>query len=472
MTADNTRCPFTPPYPTPQTTKPGLLKRFRIGWNSWIHTLGPTAYGMKMGGTKLPGGGVYVVNEAPVIRRVLDEEVAEFPKHAIFDDLLKPLVGSSVFNANGAEWERQRAMVNPAFMHTGLKRAFPVMAAAMADMIARMSASAAQAQGRPVDVDPMMTHAAADVIFRTMFSRPLTEAEALRVYHQFEAYQALAQRNTLLTLYGLPHFGLRRRARRIGAEIRASFADLIDRRMAERAARAAAQAEETGAGEHDDILETLLDMRHPTTGAAFEHQDLINQVTLIFFGGHETTATSLGWTLYLLSECPDLQEKLYAEIEAVTGGGPLAYEHLRSLEGVRNLYRESLRLYPPVSFLPRSSTRRIEARGKVVNPGDLLVVAPWLVHRNPDNWACPHEFDPDRFVGKQGADAAKAAWIPFGRGPRVCIGAGFAQQEAALALTEIIRHFRIAHPDGPRPQPMARLTLRPKAGFPLILTPR
>lgn len=453
-------CPFTPPFPTPLTRKPGLIRRFRLGWSSWIHTLHERTYSMKMGGTQLPGHGVYILNELPEIKRLLDNAGDEFPKHPIFDDLLTPLVGSSVFNANGAEWERLRAMVNPAFMHTHLQRAFPVMAGAVADLIARMQAEAAR--GGPVDVDPMMTHVAADVIFRTMFSVPLAQADALRVYREFEAYQALAQRNTLLTLYGLPHFGLRRRARKVGARIRAAFDAIVAGRIA---------ARERGE-RFSDILETLLDTRHPDTGAAFEHQDLVNQVTLIFFGGHETTATSLGWTLYLLSESPELQERLHAEIEDVTGGGPLAYVHLRLLEGVRNLYRESLRLYPPVSFLPRAATQAMAMRGKAIKPGDLLLAAPWLVHRNPDNWECPHQFDPDRFTTPAGAEAAKQAWMPFGKGPRVCIGAGFATQESTMTLVEIIRAFRISHPDGPRPELTARLTLRPKAGFPLILTPR
>ena len=452
-------CPFTPPFPTPLTRKPGLIRRFRLGWSSWIHTLHERTYTMKMGGTKLPGLGVFILNELPEVKRLLEDGEA-FPKHAIFDDLLTPLVGNSVFNANGAEWARQRAMVNPAFVHTHLQRAFPVMAGAVADLIARMRAAAGE--GAVVDVDPMMTHVAADVIFRTMFSQTLAQEDALRVYREFEAYQGLAQRNTLLTLYGLPHFGLRRRARKVGGRIRSAFAEIVAQRMAAR-----------GRGERfSDILETLLDMRHPETGAGFEAEDLVNQVTLIFFGGHETTATSLGWTLYLLSECPAWQERIHAEIAAVTGGGPLAYEHLRGLEGVRNLYRESLRLYPPVSFLPRAATAPMTMRGKAIRAGDLLLAAPWLVHRNAENWACPHQFDPDRFTTPEGAEAAKQAWMPFGKGPRVCIGAGFATQEAAVALVEIIRAFRISHPDGPRPEVTARLTLRPKAGFPLIVTPR
>jgi cytochrome P450 len=224
--------------------------------------------------------------------------------------------------------------------------------------------------------------------------------------------------------------------------------------------------------DHKDILSALIEARHPVTGAPFTAKELVDQLALVFLAGHETTATALGWALYLLSECPEVQETLHAEIEAVTGGEPIDHDHVKAMEGVRNLFREALRLYPPVGFLPRTPAHRQEWRGKTVNPGDLAIVAPWLVHRNPENWACPHAFDPDRFTTPEGAEALKLAWIPFGRGPRVCIGAGFAQQEAALILAEVIRHFRIAHPEGRRPQLVARLTLRPDRGFPLILTPR
>ena len=454
-------CPFTPPYPEPLAHKPGLLRRFRLAGKSWIHTLTHGAYGMKMGGTPLPGMGVYIINTLPEIRRLLDSEAADYPKHRIFDDLLTPLVGSSVFNANGAEWERQRTMVNPAFAHTHLARAFPVMRGAADDLVRRMGK---QAGALPVDVDPMMTHVAADVIFRTMFSEPISADKAARVYREFETYQALAQRNTLLTLYGLPHFGQRWRARRVGAKIRSAFAHLIDARLADRATH--------GTGRFHDILETMLDMRHPQTGAGFERQDLVNQVTLIFFGGHETTATSLGWTLYLLAESQEWQDKARAQIEEICQGGPLTYDHLRKLDVLRAVYRESLRLYPPVSFIPREASHRETIRDKNVEQGDLLLAAPWLVHRNPDNWACPHQFSPERFTDPDSAKQARQAWIPFGQGPRVCIGAAFAQQEAAVVLASILRAFRLTMPEGaPRPELTARLTLRPKAGFPLVLTP-
>jgi cytochrome P450 len=458
-------CPFIPPYPTPLKTKPGLMKRLWIGWHSWIHSLSESAYSMKMGGTRLARVMIYIVNEMPLVTRVLDDEKREFPKHWLLNDLLEPILGKGLFIANGEEWENQRQMVTPAFIHTNLKRVFPKMEQAASAMIARMREQVAQGGGAPVDVDPLMTHVTADIIFRTMFSMELGEAEAQRVYEGFARYQKYAQRSTVLYMNGLPRLGMLRKARGVAKEVQSLFAPIVAARMAEREAVEEAPVRK-------DILATLLEARHPVTGAPFEVKELVDQIALIFLAGHETTATSLGWTLYLLAECPEWQDRVLAEIESVTGGAPLAFEHLKHMESLRNLFKEALRLYPPVAFLPRMATKDMEMRGKQIKAGDMVQVAPWLVHRNSGNWACPHSFDPDRFTTPEGIEAARSAWLPFGRGPRVCIGAGFAQQEAAIILAQIVRNFALACPQGARPELEAKLTLRPKAGFPLLLTPR
>jgi cytochrome P450 len=154
----------------------------------------------------------------------------------------------------------------------------------------------------------------------------------------------------------------------LGKKVRGLFAPVVEARVVERA--------NGSAQERRDILDALLDARHPVSGQAFTAQELVDQLALIFLAGHETTATSLGWALYLLSECPDMQERLWAEIESVTGGAPLDFDHVKALEGVRNLYREALRLYPPVAFLPRTPHAPITMREKAIEAGELMMVAP------------------------------------------------------------------------------------------------
>ena len=441
---------FTPPYPIPHKSKASLLKRFLTGWNSWIHTLFDRSYTMKMGEIRLPKLDFFIANDLSVVDRVMDDRDRVFPKHRFLNDLLDPLIGNSVFSANGQDWEDQREMVNPAFAHTNLKRVFPAMQAAVDDLLAHI---ATLERSRPLEVDPLMTHVAADIIYRTIFSVKLDQSSADHIYHSFHRYQKNIQPGAMLRLYGLPMLGYRRRAKRAAAEIHGVFGPIVKARY---------DAWHDGGEAGDDILQSLLEARHPRTGESFTYEKIMEQVSTIFLAGHETAASAMTWSLYLLSECPHLQEALVAEIERETGGDPIAFEHLRGMNGIRNLFRETLRLYPPVSFLVREVTAPTTFRDKLVQTGAMIVVSPWLIQRNRDNWKCPHAFAPERFDDPEEAEACRRAYLPFGKGPRICIGAGFAQQEGMLILASLIRTFGLRYPDIARPEPVSRLTLRPK----------
>jgi cytochrome P450 len=283
------------------------------------------------------------------------------------------------------------------------------------------------------------------------------------VHEAFNRYQRHAQPATLRGLYGFPRRKLRAQMDAAAADVHALFAPILDARLAQLA---------TGAEPPADILQTLIAARHPQTGAPFSRQDLLDQLAIIFLAGHETSASALGWTLWCLAASPALQTRLLAEIADITNGQALAFDHLKRLDGVRNLFREGLRLYPPVSFYPREVTRPLTRRNKRLRPGDMVVVSPWLIQRSENHWACPHAFDPDRFTRPDGAEASREGWLPFGRGPRICVGAGFAQQEAVLILAEIIRAFALAPDAAHRPEIVSRLTLRPRDGIRLALTAR
>lgn len=443
-------CPFTPPYPVPPARKPGLLLRFMLGWGSWVHTLFAGAYTMKLGHTRLPRLSVFMVNELPLVRRVLGGDA--FPKHGLLSDMLGPLVGSSVFSANGAEWRRQRAMVNPAFVHANLARAFPMMLAAADEMVARLRCAAKRG---PVCIDPLMTHVTADIIFRTLFSVPLDEKGARTIHAAFERYQRHAQRSAVLGLYRLPRLGFGWRAQRAARDIRAVFEPLVHRRLAQGAGgKACGQA---------DLLDALIAARDGEGGQPFTPGELVDQIAVLFLAGHETSASALAWTLYLLAASPAWQDKARAAVREAFGDGPPDHATLKTIQPLRNIFREALRLYPPVSFLPRASAVPVILRDKPVAPQDLLIVAPWLIHRNPDHWPCPHAFDPDRFSREEEAQAVRHAWLPFGQGERLCVGAGFAMQEAMIVLARVVQQVAL-EPVG-TPEVVSRLTLRARRGI-------
>lgn len=443
-------CPFIPPYPVPPARKPGLLRRFVLGWGSWVHTLFAGAYTMKLGHTRLPRLSVFMVNELPLVRRVLGGD--GFAKHGLLSDMLGPLVGSSVFSANGAEWRRQRAMVNPAFVHANLARAFPMMLAATDAMVARLKAAAPKG---PVCIDPLMTHVTADIIFRTLFSTPLDEARARIIHAAFERYQCHAQRSAILGLYRLPRLGFGRRAQRAARDIRGVFEPLVRQRLAQ-----------GGGGE--DILGTLIAARDEESGKPFTPEELVDQIAVLFLAGHETSASAMAWALYLMAASSEWQDKARRAVGDAFGDGPPDHAGLKTIEPLRNIFREALRLYPPVSFLPRASAGPVTLRDKPVAPRDLLIVAPWLIHRNPDHWQCPHAFDPDRFSREEDAQAVRQAWLPFGQGERLCVGAGFAMQEAMIVLARVVQQVAL-EPVG-RPEVVSRLTLRARDGIHLRVT--
>ncbi|MDI1294838.1 MAG: cytochrome P450 [bacterium] len=447
---------FTPPYPVPPTSKRGLLKRFLRGWHSWIHVLFDKSYTMKMGEIRMPGQTMYIANELSLVDKILRGGTA-FPKHRELVRNLSPLIGNSVFSANGVDWESQRAMVNPAFAHTALAKSMPLMVAAADALLARLDAADKR---QPVDIDPMMTHVAADIIFRTLFSQALDEERSNIIHTAFGAFQRLAHSASMLRLYGAPARWFEKRSLKPARAIHDVFRPIVEARYTGFHAR--------GEAPHRDILQSLIESRHPDSGASFTCQQVMDQVSTIFLAGHETSASTMTWALYMLAECPHIQTAARTEIVGLAGDAPLSAAMLKDMNHVRNIFRETLRLYPPVAFLPREVPCPMPMRDKQLEEGAMLVVAPWLTQRNKDNWTCPHSFDPDRFDDPANADMVKQAWFPFGRGPRVCVGAGFAQQEVMTVIASVLRRYRLSVPVGFKPEPISRLTIRPRTGMTLL----
>lgn len=447
---------FVAPFPDPKLRKSSLILRFVRGWQSWIHVLFEKSYTMKMGEIRTPGMRTYIANELPLAKRILDDYRA-FPKHSSIVRLLSPAIGNGLFSANGTDWEEQRAMVKPVFQHTALGRTLPLMRDAADDVVTRLHAMDLT---RPIDIDPLMTHVAADVIFRTLFSITLDGDRARAIHDGFARFQRHAQSASMLQHYRLPTLGYERRSKRAARQIHAAFESVVRDRYH--------RYHDSGERPHDDLLQGLLDARHPTAGAPFTFTGVMDQVSTIFLAGHETSASAMCWSLYLLAEDRPSQDAVRAEI----ADAPLSPETLRSATMLRNVFREALRLYPPVAFLPREVTAPTKMRDKDLVKGALLVVSPWLIQRNRDHWPCPHAFDPARFDDPANKTSVKDAYLPFGQGPRVCVGAGFATQEAMVVIAAMVRAFDLSAVDGDKPEPVSRLTLRPKNGLRLHLSAR
>ncbi|SEI92911.1 Cytochrome P450 [Sphingomonas sp. OV641] len=451
---------FVPPFPDPHSKKSSLFWRFVRGWNSWIHVLFDKSYTMKMGEIRTPGLHMYIANELPLVKRIMSNW-REFPKHHLLVRTLEPAIGNSVFSANGDDWATQREMINPAFQQAALARTLPMMRDAADALVSRIGDLDLS---HPINIDPLMTHVAADVIFRTLFSQALGDADARRIHHAFNRFQRHAQSASMLRFYRMPTFGFVGRSRRAAEDIHSVFASIVQQRLD--AYRAG------GDRGPDDILASLMEARHPQTGQPFSFTDLMGQVSTIFLAGHETSASALSWALYCLAGDPETQRIGREEVLSVAENRPIAAESLRRMPVIRNVFRETLRLYPPVAFMPREVSCPSQMRDKQLETGAMIVVSPWLIQRNPEHWPCPHAFHPARFDDPSAKAKSREAWLPFGAGPRICVGAGFATQEAIVVLATLLRAFTIDPAPGAVPEPVARLTLRPKRGIKLLFSRR
>jgi cytochrome P450 len=442
---------FSPAYPRPRASKASALLMFFSARRSWLDALYERSYRMRMGEVHLPGLDLYMVNEPALVREVLHDTDGNFPKSALLGEALQPLLGESIFTTNGAQWQRQRTMMDPAFAQARLNVAFPVMREATDAMLARL---AALPDGTEHDLEVEMTHVTADIIFRTIFSEPLAGTDAQRVFDAFSRYQAQVPRLMMPSLFGRrwlrwPWDGWR--SRHAAREIRSLLETLIRPRYA---------AHRGGCVEtRQDILAAFLDARDPESGIPFSFEALVNQVAMLFLAGHETSASALTWATHLLAQAPDVQARVQAEVDAQLGERAPELGDMKALTRTRNVFRETLRLFPPVGFMARQTERSCAT----------VVVAPWLIHRHRDLWPEPDAFNPDRYDNDASREALKQAYLPFGMGPRVCMGAAFALQEATLILAQLVRHHRLEAVPGHVPQPVGRLTIRSANGVRLRL---
>lgn len=452
---------FCPAYPPPRKSRTGIWKFFFSARHSWLDSLYERSYRMQMGEVHLPGVDLYMVNDPVVVKRVLQEESADFPKSALLGDALRPLLGDSVFTTNGSTWQRQREMMAPAFAQARLQVAFPVMKDATEAMLARLDALP---DGAEHDIEVEMTFVTADIIFRTIFSQPLEGADAHRVFEAFARFQALAPKLMLPAMYGLRWLVWPWdvwRSRRAAREIRGLLEALIRPRY-EAYGR-------DGASSCADILAAFLAARDAQTGQPFSFDELVDQVAMLFLAGHETSASALTWACYLLAKAPEIQGRVQAEVAAQLQGRSVMQADLKSMALTWNVFRETLRLFPPVGFMARESARTCPMRDKTVPQSASILISPWLIQRHRLWWDEPDAFNPDRYDGEAARESLRQAYLPFGAGPRVCIGAAFALQEAALILSSLVARYRLEAVPGHVPQPVGRLTIRSGNGVRLTL---
>jgi cytochrome P450 len=452
-----------PPAPEPRASVLGPIGLYRALRKNAITAWRRDAYEEPFIADRNQLGGFVLINDPDLIRHVLIDNAANYPKDDLQLEKLTPAVGRGLLTSDGADWRLQRRTVAPLFQPQSVASYLAPMAASVEEMLARWQRHADT--GTIVDVAREMTSLTYDIISRTVFSHeietsPDVMGEAITTY--FEALGRIDLWDVLPLPRWLPRpaFIRARPAQKV-------FRDEVRRMLDRRRARVAA-----GKSVPDDLVTRLINARDPETDMPLSDTVIHDNLVTFIGAGHETTANALSWTLFLLSEFPEADVRIAAEVKRVMGGRVPAEGEMSRLVETRMILEEAMRLYPPVPFLSREAAGRDRLGEIDVARGTRILIVPWILHRHRKLWAHPDHFIPERFAPERRASVPRFSYLPFGAGARICVGATFAMQEALLALAMILRRFRATLVDGAEVMPFARMTLRPVNGLPMRIAAR
>ncbi|MFK7993876.1 MAG: cytochrome P450 [Granulosicoccus sp.] len=452
--SDNTL--YRPPAPVPSSPLRSLLRVIRQGDGDLLSLVPEEAYRKPLTWLGYSRRSILLINDTELCREVLHDKTGIFPKNDLMVGALEGLVGNSLFVSSGESWRRQRQMIDPAFSQLRVNTAFASMVDAVDEYQSVLDTHVQEQQ--PFSLDKAMSHLTADIICRTIFSKPLSSDIAGDVFNDFLLFErSVASVDLKQLIFGKPWATITQPQPVVEAcqRIRRHIGTMLDPRI-----------DGTTNEECDDIVSAIITARDPDTGATFTREELIDQIGVFFLAGHETTASVLTWVFFILSQQPLVAQRIADDVQRITGGSNLQMAHLRQLPYIRNVFREALRLYPPITFLPRVALQPTTIENKRVKRGSMIMISPWTAHRNALLWKNADRFDPDRFSTGDNEDrpsqkSDKGTHLSFGIGPRVCIGASFATTEAILIIARLAQRYRFSTLNADNVRPVARLTTRP-----------
>jgi cytochrome P450 len=402
-----------------------------------------------------PRHGYLVTNPADV-RHVLQDNARNYHKSPLYDKL-RAILGNGLLTSEDAFWLRQRRIAQPAFHRQRIATLAGVMADAARETAERWKAVSSAQQ--PVDVDEEMMRLTRTVVLRTLlggdlgsFATNIDDAWAIVNEYIGESFWSLGFTDRLPT----------RKYRRFLAA-RAVLRGAVDHVINQR---------RNSPSDGTDLLSMLLSARDEETGEAMTDDQLRVEVMTFLLAGQETTALTLTWTWYLLSQHPDARRRLEEELDSVLNARPPEYNDLVNLPYTRMVIDEAMRLYPPAWGFSRQALSDDQLGGFPLPRGWLVFVIPYVLHRLPAFWENPDAFDPDRFSPERSADRPKFVYLPFGAGPRQCIGNQFALIEAQLTVATLAQTYRLRSVPGHRVEPWPLITLRPRFGMPMVIEAR
>lgn len=444
---------FVPPFP-PRPDKPRgalstilILQRNPIEIWSKAHFERPVLIGRSVLGLRA------AAHDPAAVRRVFLDNAANYRKDDLQMRILRPGLGNGLLTSEGANWRAQRRSIAPMFSPRQVAEFGPAMRRVAETAVERMGK---RRDGSVSDVSELMSRLTLDVLEQTLFSQGLGR-EPTAFQQAVTSYFNSIGRLDPLDLIGAPAF-LPRLRRRRGRGALAFFDSAVETIVNNRRLLL-----ERGGEPPRDLLTLLLAAKDPESGRGMADADIGANIITFINAGHETTANALTWSLYLLSQSPEWRERAEAEADRLC-----ALDHpflAEESEVLRAVFEEALRLYPPAAILSRQAIADDELAGVRIPAGAVVTISPYVLHRRRGLWRDPDAFDPSRFLGEQRNEIDRFAYIPFGAGPRVCVGMAFALQEGVIMLAHLLRAFRFDLVDGHVVMPQQRVTLRPRDGM-------
>jgi cytochrome P450 len=396
------------------------------------------------------------VTDPALVKMILLDERDSFPKTGIEARVFGGLLGQGILIAEDAQWRWQRQAAAPIFRYSDILQYVPAMARAAERLVATWRA----APGSLQPIDRQMTEATFNVIAETMLAGGEDGVGSGLERTNGDYMRPLAWPLLWAVLRLPPCLPFPGRRRHLAAEsaMRASVLAIVRKRR--------------GRKPRGDLLDRLLEARDPDTGRLMDDVQATDNLLTFLLAGHETTARSLAWALYLLSLSPAWEARLSREVEAVIGEGSIKGEHVPALALTTAFMKETMRLYPPISSVSRVAALDVALGGTTIRRGSLVIIPMFAIHRHRSLWRDPDRFDPARFSPESEAGLKRYQYMPFGAGPRICIGASFSLTESAIMLASFVRAARFATPPGSSFHPVSGITLRARPEIVLEVTPR
>ncbi len=447
---------FTPPTVTPPGRPLGVLASLRAVRRNVLNVLPAISYTQPIVSGSTGPARWHMVQGAEGMRRVFLDNVGNYPKSEVMIRMLRPAVGASLFTSEGDAWRWQRRAIAPVFSARNVRALAPVMTATAERAAGRLAA----AEG-PTEMVAQMLSATFDVICDVALSgREHFDAEEYGA--AITRYFLTVGRASLLDFLEVPPW-----VPRPGEILGRGAVRTMHRMVAAAIEARRGEGASTGA---DDLLDHMLKAEDPSTGRRMDARDLLHNMQFFIVAGHETTALAVAWSLYLLANAPQMQERARAEAKAAVTGAAATADDLAAAPYVEQVLQEAMRLYPPVGLLARNVLAADRIYDRDIRPRDTVFLNIYALHRHRMWWEDPDGFDPDNFAPEKVAARDRYLHLPFGAGPRICVGANFAMMQAQIILTSLLARFRFA-PAGPEPAPIMHMTIRPEPGVALIATP-